>query len=1134
MRNLIAFAMLAAALPILADSQGTIQLPLGSTKLMDIGIFDVGYQSYGKDIVMYPKGWIGDFHAVSGIANAHGYSGGRRFILLHSPWRVEPGRTFLDYTLKLPKASKASLTFGYAMRNGMVGKDKSDGVTFSCYTFKPGEEPVQHLKQHCVSTEWTDVVVDLSSYTENVVVIRFQVEPGPNQDASFDYSHFSEPIVQVGDKKDEIPLGQAAKKLMEAQAIKAQMQVPMNKLWNNPENGVVPSCRFEHENKLIKTNDGWNFTYEGPDCKLTYAYVPKLGSLEDFTLQRDDFQPFLIAQNGTLKLGETTSNTLKPSFVNINQDGNKLHVAIDYELVQDKTTVRANWTFQIIGKALVIHVACDKPLAQGLALGNTGLTPIRKQISIPYFRSLEFQATNGLYSCRVTDWTRCDASYATGTYTTYNKKTDGTRNLLNDYAYIAYSPDPCEVLPNIPHKQSNFRKQLAPKIMLDFWGSKTASYANDGQHLRKLKDIGIDNVAIIYHNWQRYGYDVKLPDHIPANPAMGGDEQMVQFGKAANDCGYLWSLHENYIDIYPDAPSYDQSAVALTQSGEMSKAWFNRGTKVQSYGLKCNRALDFAKMNSPEIHRRYNTNAAYLDVHSCVSPSHQLDHQADQPMAANARFKVIQDSKLFDYMRETHRGPLFGEGGSHYYWAGACDGVEAQVAGGEGHRPFLDFTLLKIHRQMVNHGMGYYERWHRRGYSLVFGFDAGSQDRIDKYRTQEIAYGHAGFVSGAICFSTEWVAREHNLVSPAQALYANADVVNIQYDADGTLVPISVALALDSVTRQKITYDNGTVVYANWDEKTWDIDGFQLPQWATVVKNGNSIVKTAFEPKPGLFADYAENDDAIFADARTTFDMPYLKGKKPLARLQVESFKDLEDGSFQISYKWTPLQNSDGPCSAFVHFIDPKETLEIRGIKMQNDHRLPAATNNWLHAGPQVAGPFTVKVQTDTPKEYLVVAGLYNKKGRLPLDNRIHDKGRFILGKISVQRDLDNKPTKVTFTPNSLPPHSKDERQIDFTKRINPSDTIIDFGKIQTDGAVKIQKIDGKTVIFSYPEYKDTIVKLDTAALKLGNPNQLTVKALKPFTHETIKTITPTIEGKWLVFNTGDLNAGRFIIEKTN
>jgi hypothetical protein len=40
---------------------------------------------------------------------------------------------------------------------------------------------------------------------------------------------------------------------------------------------------------------------------------------------------------------------------------------------------------------------------------------------------------------------------------------------------------------------------------------------------------------------------------------------------------------------------------------------------VQSFGLKCNRALDFARRNAPEIHRRYGTTAAYLDVHTCVA-----------------------------------------------------------------------------------------------------------------------------------------------------------------------------------------------------------------------------------------------------------------------------------------------------------------------------------------------------------------------------------------------------------------------------------------------------------------------------------------------------------------------------------
>ena len=184
----------------------------------------------------------------------------------------------------------------------------------------------------------------------------------------------------------------------------------------------------------------------------------------------------------------------------------------------------------------------------------------------------------------------------------------------------------------------------------------------------------------------------------------------------------------------------------LKADGEPSKAWFNRGTGVQSYGLKCNRALGYAKQNAPEIHRRYQTTAAYLDVHTCVPPWHQLDHQADQPLAAMARAKVQFDTELFQYMRDTHEGPLFGEGSNHLYWAGRCDGVEAQVQGGEDHAPFLDFDLLRLHPQMVNHGMGNYERWFRRGYNHVPGVDSCAPFQIDQYRAQELAYGHAGFI----------------------------------------------------------------------------------------------------------------------------------------------------------------------------------------------------------------------------------------------------------------------------------------------------------------------------------------------------------------------------------------------------
>ena len=86
--------------------------------------------------------------------------------------------------------------------------------------------------------------------------------------------------------------------------------------------------------------------------------------------------------------------------------------------------------------------------------------------------------------------------------------------------------------------------------------------------------------------------------------------------------------------------AYDPAARVLRADGTPSPAWFNPGTKVQSFGLKCNRALDFARQNAPEIHQRYGTTAAYLDVHSCVPPWHQLDHEASQPMAAMATASI--------------------------------------------------------------------------------------------------------------------------------------------------------------------------------------------------------------------------------------------------------------------------------------------------------------------------------------------------------------------------------------------------------------------------------------------------------------------------------------------------------------
>ncbi|MGA2258702.1 MAG: DUF5696 domain-containing protein, partial [Thermoguttaceae bacterium] len=728
-----------------------VSLPPGETLLTDIGIYRVSWQSYGQSAVAMPGAWMGHFDAQSGISyQPWGRVLGRQALLMHSPWHVPPGKTWIDYPLALPKTSPIRLTFGIAMGPDVAVPGKSDGVTFSCYLLADGEHR-ELMRRHHAKAEWIDYSFDLSPYAGKTVIVRLQVEPGPRNDASFDFSFFGDAKIAIGSESE--PRGRIVSKIVSTKAYRATVDHDLAALSNSAGQGVTPSNILPGKNRLEAAGDGWRFVYEGDDCRVVYTYTPANGTLDDFRVQFDDSRPFQPAARGGATVVIASGNKSKEvparggKAVRVAREGDTLKVLWQYNL--EDRTLRIDWSYLIQGKALIISARCDDTAVSRFSLGELGVVPLRKTIDVPYLPGqAQYLRTPGVFVCRYLDWTVSDASNCPQNVANYEPKTDGFRNPLVETGYVAVSPDLGEVLPNIPHPPSPYRELLGPRTMLDIWGHHQGTYQGDAANLRALKDNGIDHVAIISHDWQRYGYDVKLPNHIPANPQYGGDEGMIPFGRAANECGYVWSLHENYIDLYPDAPSYDPSARVLHSDGSPSKAWFNEGTKVQSFGLKCNRSLEFARRNSPEIHRRYGTTAAYLDVHTCVPPWHQLDHQANQPMAAMAQGKVKNDTALFQYMRDTHGGPLFGEGANHFYWAGRCDGVEAQVAGGEDHVPLLDFDLLKLHPQMVNHGMGYYERWFRRGYAMRWGRDAGSMEQIDKYRAQELAYGHAGFVGG--------------------------------------------------------------------------------------------------------------------------------------------------------------------------------------------------------------------------------------------------------------------------------------------------------------------------------------------------------------------------------------------------
>lgn len=1140
MRPLRGLPWLAIILPArLAAEDLTVPLPPGETPLGDLGIYRVTYQSYGQPPVEMPLSWTGHFTPASGISYLPSERVlGRSAILLHSPWRVPPGKVWVDYRIRLPEVTPITLSFGIAMGPDVAVPGKSDGVTFSGYVFDLDVHTGRELiRRHQDKAEWIDYRFDLSEYAGQEIILRLQTEPGPKNDPSWDYSYFGDAKIIVGEAKEG--RAELLQRLTSSPAYQAAMEVGTKPLCNDPRNGVVPSNLFPCQNDIMKVGNAYRFIYQGADGGITYTYEPQTGTLDDFTGQVDGGRPFRPAQGGgatvTIKDGEQTRTVPaqggKATEISLAQDRGSLTVRWDYEVVSlmgrpEAPSLQIVWTFKIIGKALVVSAACEQPLVSNFSLGEVGLAPLRKTFGVPYLLGqVHYLPLQNVFVCRYLDWTRSHSSYCPQGTATYEAKTDGSRNPLSEYGYIAVSPNVNEVLPNVPHPPSPYLELLGPRIMLDIWAHHNGTYQGDAENLRGLKDHGVDHLAIIQHVWQCYGYDVKLPDHLPANPQFGGDEGMIEFGRAANECGYLWSLHENYIDLYPDAPSYDPTARVLRADGSPSPAWYNPGTQGQSFGLKCNRALDYAKQNSPEIHRRYGTTAAYLDVHTCVPPWHQLDHEAGQPMAAMALAKVKYDTELFQFMRDTHGGPLFGEGANHFYWAGRCDGVEAQVVGGEHHSPFLDFDLLKLHPQMVNHGVGYYERWFERGYNHRWGFDTGTVEQVDKYRAQEVAYGHAGFIGSAQTDNLQWVAKEHHLMHAVQRLYGAAKPTEICYEVDGQFVSASVALVLGQTTRQRIRYDSGLTVWINWRSEPWEVEGRILPQWGFLALGPETEVYTAL--RDGKFADYADCPEYLFGDARTSFNMPYLRGGKDIEP-RLRDFQYLGDNRIRLTYEWIINDTLDQDYTCFVHFINEGST-DAGKIEFQQDHALPKPTRQWQKGEVVVDGPYEITVPADEFATYDIVIGLY-KGARVPLKGLQAGEDRILIGQLQLERE-EGKIRHITLGNLEELARKQETGRADFNAHLNPPGTRIDFGSIATDGSVKINKGPDKLVIFPYPRDVPIHLRLNVKAVA---PNaaleRITVRALAAGDQTDLGPVDSLLDDGWLEVTLDREGAGRYVV----
>ncbi len=1051
--------IIALAICLQAGAPRALEPDAPVIRLDEIGIYAAGYAYRGQPERRLPDGWSGPFEEKTGVAlQPAGEVAGRPSFLQHCPWRGGTGIAFQEFAFRMPRVRRIILRGATAMRPDVEGK--SDGATFRVKANGRGL-----LDEHRTDAVWRPFEFDLTDSAGGLLVLRFETDPGPKNNASWDFSLWG--------GRELVLEGFEARPA----ARPDPPPVDLSRLWPVRDGGMVPPSGFQGSVAKGLRGDAATFRYEGADGILEYRWRrprkpddPAFGDLRLVARMKGDAAVEVPLAGAASIEWVRQAEPLESRW----EDGPDAVACVRrFAVGGDEATVRVSG--RMSGKSLVLDVSCDRPMVKTLDAGVWGPVMRRRRIPVPYYSGqVDYFPSENLFAGAFLDWTASAASSHDHTRAHYGAFTDGGRNALRERVVFTAAWHVAEVFPNIPNPPSPWIPRVGGRTVLDIWGGRFEDVAKG---FESLHEHGIHEAVALIHVWQRSGYDNALPMHLPAQAGLGGEEGMKVLVSTGSRLGYYVALHENYVDYYPNYDRFDENEIALDSRGNRVPAWYNPATKIQSFAVRPDAILPLARTQSPEIHRRYGTNACYLDVHSAVPPWFHVDFRAGSEGAGTFRRVWGVHRELFEYERRIHGGPVFGEGNNHWYWSGLLDGAEAQFGQGwptgQGMSAplMVDFDLLKIHPLQVNHGMGYYERW----WSRAEWGGVPPMVVLDQYRMQEAAFGHAGFLGGAVWNSVPAAWLEHHLLSPVAARYAAARPVEIAYWAGGRWVDGTAAAKRGRWDAVRVCYENGLEVAANAAEAPLRMGEHTLPRFGWLARGAGVTAWTAL--REGVVADYAETAGSVFANARNAAH--WNVGGPRRVRPEVGEFAAAGPRSFRVSYRWRVDDALPGDYVCFVHFGTGGK------IRFQQDHGLAAPTSRWRRGSVVADGPYDVRVPDGVEDgDYEWTIGLYSPGGgaRVPLEGKDDGQGRIRLGVLRLREG----GRSVSFEPEK----DRGEGRMEWYRRhLNEAGRPVDFGTVRTDGSALVRReADGWTLL-ALP--RDGAFLVELAAARFGRPAEV-------------------------------------------
>ena len=1021
---------------------------VGALALAGLKTQRVAWAYAGEPLVRMAAGWAGS-DPVSSANFSRGpiTRGGetRPALHLHPPYRPRAGTVFAEYRLRLPPTGPIRLEFCHAIRDSTPKEGQSDGVTFRVWV-----DDEKLFERHTDSKSWLPGEVALDAFAGREILLRLESHPGPRNHTVCDSSYWGDPVIAVGPRPAMVG---------------AEQRSALNSQARRLLRGNTPPG----DNALV-------FDLAG-GCRA--AITPGPNGLADGAIAFGEGERQVAFAGLHLAvrehaLGAWPSGAVVQAVEWQRAAPNRTRLVHRVQLAGRITELTA--TIWADGPALRVKVECPEPIT-GLGLNAADQVAPRVYYGHGYcvVEPTAFRAGAGGHNL-ATSHVGFDFEHGVSLLTASDTPVDHLQVDPGRHLYQLHT-HPDATLTFVPGVRGAFDcavryrplydKPAAPAVarkagrfVFDLWGGR---YADHAAKLARCFDYGLTDALVILHVWQRWGYDYRLPDIFPPLPTLGTLEELRELGRQCTARGVLWGLHDNYIDIYPDATGFSYDHVTFTPEGQPRRAWLNEGREAQSYQFRPDRIRPFLDRNLGLLVPALEPTTSFVDVFASLNA---FDFHDREGRFHSKRETQRAWGEAFAAIREACGGqaPTISEAGSDHL-VGWLDGSDAQFLqiGPKAERfhnvvacrdwarvPWFDAVN---HARFSLHGVGYSDRYQGGRSRAEHGIES------DDYLSAELLTGHAlmidlpGLGRGAV--------RKYWLAQDFIASIARDDIHRVEF-AGGDL------------QRPMVTWNSGARVWVNRGASDWTVEGHTLPPFGYRALHGE--LESAIERLGGAIAEHARAPGKYYCNGRS------FEPDAPVAITpRAERLESLGGRQFRLIVNWHAQRATKRDCTVFYHFSRP--TPGRRALTEFAGGGKPATpTSRWQ--GDVVTGEdWTITIPDDMPAgEYEILVGLHDPANRGQRERLLGDEDprrRYRIGTLVVETQPGAGVAGTRLVPPARP-------FVPSSRRL-PNHNPVDFGPAVTGGAFRCEIVGDQLVVTPLPDGPAFELRLRLTHL-LGRP----------------------------------------------